>query len=641
MSNHMGSETTFNSVVTHTFNSLLPLFVSKYFTGEHQLVYMSVITVVMTYAWMKINEIFQKTEIIRTVITCGCRRKKDNFAFTFSEIPSSPIIRYHSVIDNQEYAPEILWWILKNTKSNFGTTTLQIKTNIVDLFENGQISKTELRDRAILLVGGERNWIPLCKDNSGTFAFYKMWGNGDDFHIAIGSETYKCYEYVWGRIVQEGVTSKRTTTKNPASAMAIYKIAPNNHELIGTASKKRTFDSLFFEEKDRLIRILTAFKDKTMYPSHIGSDNKLGILLHGPPGTGKTHAVVATANFLGRSIASISMRDVKTCNDFDKVLDYPRNGTVFVLEEIDCVLGVLRKRMATPSVPPADTEDDEEYNTLFQVYINTEDKEQKAQILDELQSIKKKKNNRLTLGYILEKLDGITDESDRIIIATTNYPELLDEALLRPGRLGFHLNLGLCTKKMIIDILVHYYGLDATRRAELETVNFQTNKYSPAQIIQHIQMDTGIDSVIEFIKTQQITEEVVVSAEPVEAPISTFTTEQVQEIINKRREKKHTTDLPKEPQKPLPRPNTSNHQQYHYSNIENCIDSETSDDETCSDDNEYEDEARHYLTESLLRYRLERRMEHSEELDDIVKNEEARLVRTALTPPFHFGTSHA
>lgn len=651
MSKHIGSESTLYGVITHSFNALLPLYISKYFTSEHQLVYMSVITIIATYILTQLNDFLQRPGIIKNIITCGYNRGKDAFVFTFDEIPSNPVIRFHSVVDNQDYATEILWWILKNTKSNFGTTTLQIKSNIINLFENGTINRTEFRDRAILLVGGERNWIPLCKDSIGTFAYYKMWGNGDDFHIGIGSETYKCYEYVWSRIAQEGITKRDASKSNLSNAMQIYKIGPNSHEMIGTASKKRTFDSLFFEEKDRLIRILTAFKEKTMYPPHIGSDNKLGILLHGPPGTGKTHAVVATANFLGRSIASVSMRDVKTCNDFDKVLDYPRNTTVFVLEEIDCVLGVLRKRSAIPVAPDTE-EDDDEYNKLFQVYINTEDKDQKAQILDELQSIKKKKSNRLTLSYILEKLDGITDESDRIIIATTNYPELLDEALLRPGRLGFHLNLGLCTQKMIIDILVHYFGLNSEKSKELEQITFEINKYSPAQLIQHIQMDTNIESVIEFIKKKPITDEIKTQEKPIEVvdtrqqkksqPIPTK--DQIELLLKKRKmsEVKRTSPKEKQEKHKSYASHFTKHSQYHYHNhIQHESDSAESeeDDSYLTEDEDYDEDeedtqiAHHYLTESLIRHKLENRIIRNEELNDIVKNEEERLLRTALPTP--------
>jgi hypothetical protein len=51
---------------------------------------------------------------------------------------------------------------------------------------------------------------------------------------------------------------------------------------IGKISAKKTFDSLFYEDKAALIGLLQRFKTGTMYPSHIPMDNKLGILLYGP-----------------------------------------------------------------------------------------------------------------------------------------------------------------------------------------------------------------------------------------------------------------------------------------------------------------------------------------------------------------------
>ena len=51
----------------------------------------------------------------------------------------------------------------------------------------------------------------------------------------------------------------------------------------------------------------------------------------------------------------------------------------------------------------------------------------------------KKDEEPLTLGTILETIDGIVETKGRIIIMTTNHREVLDPALLRPGRIDFEL----------------------------------------------------------------------------------------------------------------------------------------------------------------------------------------------------------
>lgn len=500
----MSFETSILGIISQHISNIINLSLVKFInTGDRTLdnalivVTGAIITIIIT----KFIMFLQGPGIWQRIITCG-RTKPNPFEFILEEVPSTPVIRYQSVVEDPDKAKELFWWIMKKSNTKQGQTIIQLRGDILSVFEDGNQDKDKFCEMIEISVGGERSWIVFYKYKD-SYAYYKTWGSVDDFHISVGSDSFHCYEHIMTMISHANISSQTEKTDASSIPNEIYRVTCGTSTCIGTASRGRTFDSLFFENKDKFMRILTAFKNKTMYPPHIGTDNKLGILLHGPPGTGKTHAVVATANYLGYNIASIQMRDVKTCNDFDKVLDYPRNLNVFVLEEIDCVLGVIRKRGTTTEY--SEENDNIEYDRLFQVYVNTDDKEQKAQLLDELQSIKKKMTNRLTLGYILEKLDGITDESGRIIIATTNHPELLDPALLRPGRLGFHLHLGKCTKKMIIDILCHYYSLDC--RTDLENIDFPEYAHSPAEVIQRIQMEENMQTVIEFLKIVPIIEE--------------------------------------------------------------------------------------------------------------------------------------
>jgi len=293
---------------------------------------------------------------------------------------------------------------------------------------------------------------------------------------------------------------------------------------IGRYKTNRTFEQLFFTEKERLVNLLEKFKTGTLYPNYIGSDNKMGICLHGHPGTGKSSVVVAIANFLNRGILNVDMSKIKTCEQFDKLLNYidADKNLILFMDEIDCILGVLKARNISNGNSENsenensdrnsdDVNEDKEYKHLMDMYINTHVPEQQKEILAKIEHHKDIKSNKLTLGYILQKLDGIDNTSERVIIACTNHHNLIDPALLRAGRLGISLNLSYCTKIMIIDILCFYLHIDIPNtdipndvidRSYLNTLNYKSN-ISPADLIQCIQTNFinggGIDNVLKQI----------------------------------------------------------------------------------------------------------------------------------------------
>ena len=77
-------------------------------------------------------------------------------------------------------------------------------------------------------------------------------------------------------------------------------------------SDEKQFSSLFFDEKEKLLGLLTHFVAKTGKYAVQGYPHKLGLLLHGPPGTGKTSLIKALAQHTGRSIVNVPLARIST-----------------------------------------------------------------------------------------------------------------------------------------------------------------------------------------------------------------------------------------------------------------------------------------------------------------------------------------
>ena len=112
-------------------------------------------------------------------------------------------------------------------------------------------------------------------------------------------------------------------------------------------------------------------------------------------------------------------------------------------------------------------------------------------------------NDKLNLAALLNVLDGVVDTPDRIVIMTSNHPEKLDPALVRPGRINRKLFLGNVKLAQAAAMVRHYFTSGAPLPVAVEarlSAAFVDDVLSPAQVesmcAEHEDMDEMVDALV-------------------------------------------------------------------------------------------------------------------------------------------------
>lgn len=217
------------------------------------------------------------------------------------------------------------------------------------------------------------------------------------------------------------------------------------------SSKKATFDDVAGadEEKEELKEIVDFLRDNKKY-TEIGARIPKGVLLLGPPGTGKT--------LLARAVAGEA-----------KVPFFSISGSDFV--EMFVGVGASRVR---------DLFEQAKKNAPAIIFI------------DEIDAVGRQRGAGLggghdereqTLNQLLVEMDGFGDNDSVIVMAATNRRDILDPALLRPGRFDRQILVGYPDVKGREAILkVHTRNKPLAPDVDLETIAKSTVGFTGADL---------------------------------------------------------------------------------------------------------------------------------------------------------------
>jgi len=251
-----------------------------------------------------------------------------------------------------------------------------------------------------------------------------------------------------------GEIKLRVVSTSPAGIVKITE--GTDIELLPQAveSPERTVPSVVYEDIGGLKPVITKVREMIELPlkhpelfDRLGIDPPKGVLLHGPPGTGKTMLAKAVANESDAYFISINGPEImsKYYGESEKAL--------------------------------RDIFEEAEKNAPAIIF------------LDELDSIAPKRGEvtgeveRRVVAQLLSLMDGLKERKNVIVIGSTNRPEALDMALRRPGRFDREIELGVPDMQGRMEIFqIHSRGMPLADDVALEEYAGRTYGFVGADI---------------------------------------------------------------------------------------------------------------------------------------------------------------
>ena len=324
--------------------------------------------------------------------------------------------------------------------------------------ENKEIGQVEVEDNQIIFTNKDGSKVYKTGPMNDPDLTQRLYDAGAEFTRDIVEETSPLLSFVLTWILPiimfiaiGQLMTKKLTDKAGGPGSMMFGAGKSNAKIYVQSSQGIRFADVAGEDeaKENLQEIVNYLHDPGKY-QEIGASMPKGILLVGPPGTGKT--------MLAKAVAGES-----------QVPFFSISGSEFV--EMFVGMGASKVR---------------------DLFSQAKEKAPCIVFIDEIDAIGQKRSGgqyggnderEQTLNQLLTEMDGFDDNSGVIILAATNRPESLDPALTRPGRFDRRVPVELPDLKGREEILkVHAKKIKLAENVDFSTVARMASGSSGAEL---------------------------------------------------------------------------------------------------------------------------------------------------------------